>query len=99
MSKHNGGAEAFPRLSALLREHDLTIRAAAEQIGIHFTSLHKILRGHQRPLLPTLNAILDFARRYDPDVTFEDLFAEEPGETAVEAPERPATAAGGGRHA
>lgn len=95
MSRHNGRAEAFPKLSALLRKHGIPVNAAAEQAGIHFTSLHKILRGHQQPTLSTLNAILDFARRYEPGVTFEDLFAEELPEQAPETDERLAAAAGG----
>lgn len=98
MSRHNGRTEAFPRLSALLREHDISVNAASLEAGIHFTSFYKILRGHQQPSLSTLNAILDFARRYEPGVTFEDLFGDPSADQASETDER-AMAAAGGDHA
>lgn len=98
MSRHTGRSEAFPRLSALLQEHEISVNEASRQAGIHFTSFHKILRGHQQPTLSTLSAILDFARRYEPGVTFEDLFADPGADQASDAPERAVASAAGGAH-
>lgn len=98
MRQHQRRTEALPGLSEFLRRQGLGITAAAAQAGIHFTSLHKILRGAQQPTLSTLNAILDFARRYDPHVTFEQLFAEELPEQASQTAQVAGAAAGSGRH-
>ncbi len=46
------------RLSSTRRERRLTLRQAAEQIGVSPTTLSRIERGAGRPDLPTLDALI-----------------------------------------
>lgn len=82
-------------LSSFLARNSIPVKRASEESGVHFTSLHRILKGHQIPTVPTVQSLLDFARRYEPGVTFEDLFADPGANEAPETPERAVAAAGG----
>lgn len=91
--------EALPGLRKFLADHDLTQRALAAGAGLHEGNVSYILSGRHLPKMATVERILGFARRYDPKVTFEDLFAEELPEQAPDTPEVASAAAGGNRHA
>lgn len=62
-------------LSELLQKHHLTQAQAAIEAGLPGSRVSQIVRGAAEPRRPTINRILAFARRYEPTITYEDLFA------------------------
>jgi predicted transcriptional regulator len=64
-------------LSEILRRHGLSHKLAAEQSGVPLATLHDVSRGKRSPRTETVNKILAFVRRYEPRVSYEELFAPE----------------------
>jgi predicted transcriptional regulator len=62
-------------LSEIFRRHGLSHKVAAEQSGVPLATLHDVARGKRSPRTDTVNKILAFVRRYEPRVSYEDLFA------------------------
>ena len=46
----------------------------ARHLGVHRSAVSRWIRGDHAPRQPTIDAILAFCRRWDPDVTYEQLF-------------------------
>lgn len=95
MDETNG---AFEGLSDLLERHDISQGRAAREAGLTPGGLSRILSGHRKPRLNTINILLSWARRYEPAMTYDDLVGDVTPQEAPEATEL-AGAAAGGRHA
>lgn len=61
-------------LPELIQRHQLTQVAIAAETGLQQSAISDIVAGKRRPRTDTVNRILAFARRYEPSVTYEDLF-------------------------
>lgn len=65
------------RLGALLEKHRLTQQELAAATGLAGSAVSDIANGKRCPTTATVNKILAFVRRYEPKVSYEDLFAPE----------------------
>lgn len=81
-----------------MKRYGISAHRAAGESGLTAPTIYNLLSGDTNPSLPTVHKIIAFARRYEPGVTFEDLFADPSAEQTRETQER-AVAAAGGRHA
>ena len=61
-------------LRVFLVRHGLRQEDLAEAIGRSRVSVSNIVTGKCEPTRGTINLILGFCKRYDPDVTYEQLF-------------------------
>lgn len=87
-----------PGIAGLLRRHGISVHRAAGESGLTAPTIYNMLSGDTTPSLLTVQKVLSFARRYEPGVTFEDLFADPGADQASDAPERAVASAAGGAH-
>jgi len=84
-------------LRSFLAEHGVTQAALAQELGLTRQAVHLKLHGLRPWKGDEIAAVIAFCRRYDPCVTYEDLFGD-PGEDVVEdLADVPEPAAAGGR--
>jgi transcriptional regulator with XRE-family HTH domain len=60
----------------LLRRHNLTQRDMAEGTGLAVSAVCDIVNGKRQPTTGTVNRVLAFARRYEPETTYEEVFGD-----------------------
>ena len=58
------------------RHPDLVQTALATKVGISQSHLSLLVSGYRRPSLPVVNRLLAVLRRYEPDLTYDDLFGK-----------------------
>jgi hypothetical protein len=56
-------------------KHDLDQRDVANGTGLSLSVVNAIVNERTKPTTGTVNKILAFLRKYEPKVTYEDLFA------------------------
>ncbi len=64
-------------LAAILEKHRLSQRDVAAETGLAVSAVSDIVNGKRAPVTSTVNKILAFVRRYEPRVSYEELFAPE----------------------
>jgi transcriptional regulator with XRE-family HTH domain len=64
-------------LGALLERHSLSQRAVATGTGLAMSAVSDIVNGKRAPVTSSVNKLLAFVRRYEPRVSYEELFAPE----------------------
>jgi transcriptional regulator with XRE-family HTH domain len=64
-------------LAALLEKHRLSQRDVAQGTGLAVSAVSDIVNGKRAPVTSSVNKLLVFIRRYEPRVSYEDLFAPE----------------------
>lgn len=63
-------------LKSFIETNQISQRELAEGVGISAAGVSWILSGKNNPSKESIDAILTFCRKHDPDVTYEDLFGE-----------------------
>lgn len=64
-------------LPELLDKHDLSQRTVAQGTGVPLSSVNDIVNRKRQPTTGTVNKLLHFLRKYEPRVSYEELFAPE----------------------
>jgi plasmid maintenance system antidote protein VapI len=67
-------ARAFT-LAGIMEKHDLDQRALARGTGLSLSVVNSLVNERTSPTTGTVNRLLAFLRKYEPRVTYEDLFA------------------------
>lgn len=57
----------------------MTQKRAAAEAAVPIQTLNEVANGRRQARAGTINKILAWARRYEPGVTYEELFAPELG--------------------
>lgn len=63
-------------VEAFLSLHGQTQRDAATGSGLGLSLINDLVKGARNPRTDTVNRFLDYCRRLDPAVTYEQLFGE-----------------------
>lgn len=61
----------------LVQRHGLTQATVAQQSGVPLATVNDVVRRLRDPRTSTVNKLLVFARRYEPEASYEELFAPE----------------------
>ena len=80
-------------LQIFMARHSLTQRDVSEGSGITLSNVNAIVRGFQSPRSDTVVRLLTYLRQIEPEISFDDLFADPLTEDASEVAE-----AAGGAH-
>ncbi len=66
-------------LADFVAAQGLTQKRAAGEASVPVATFNDVATGRRQATVPTVNKILVWARRYEPGVTYEELFAPELG--------------------
>lgn len=58
-----------------MERHALTQRAVADGTGLAVSAVNDLVNERRNPTTVTVNRLLAFLRRYEPNLVYEDLFA------------------------
>lgn len=64
-----------PPLIEFLGRHEVTQKRAAAEADLPIQTMNEIANGKRQARTATVNKILAWARRYEPSITYEQLFA------------------------
>ena len=62
------------KLTTFLGQHSISQSELAEPLGLTRAAVSYKINGHRPWKRDEINKVLAFCRRYDPEVTYEDLF-------------------------
>lgn len=62
-------------LATLMEKHGLSQRDVADGARIAVSAVSEIMNEKRGPTTGTVNKLLTFLRKYEPKLTYEDLFA------------------------
>lgn len=61
-------------LDDILRKHSLTQRDVASGTGLALSAVNDIVNEKRCPTTATVNRLLEYLRRFEPALTYEELF-------------------------
>jgi transcriptional regulator with XRE-family HTH domain len=62
-------------ISGIMERHGLTQRDVADGTGLALSAVNDLVNEKRQPTTGTVNKMLGFLRKYEPKLTYEDLFA------------------------
>jgi transcriptional regulator with XRE-family HTH domain len=62
-------------MASIIQKHGLTQRDVADGTGIALSAVSDIVNDKRKPTTGTVNRLLGYLRKYEPKLSYEDLFA------------------------
>jgi transcriptional regulator with XRE-family HTH domain len=61
-------------IQRLMERHGLTQRVLSEGTALSLSNINSIVRGHRQPRADTVTTLLAYFRKFEPEITFDDLW-------------------------